>query len=88
MKKLVLVLATVALLSPAMLSADQAAELPAPQAQETTFCATTATLEAAAMSLPTCRSLLGTACSVQYVECSTNWGTDWLVCWQGSWAWA
>lgn len=88
MKKFVLVLAAVAVLSPAMLAADQVAELPVPEAQEATFCATTGTLEAAPMGLPSCRSLLGTACAGQYVECTTRWGTDFLVCWQGTWAWA
>jgi hypothetical protein len=40
-------------------------------------------------TLPSCESMLHKACTTQYLECTRRDGsTDWLVCWQGGYAWA
>lgn len=38
---------------------------------------------------PSCSSMLHKPCTTQYLECTLpNGQTDWLVCWQGGYAWA
>jgi hypothetical protein len=40
-------------------------------------------------TLPSCESMLHQPCTTQYLECTRRLGgTDWLVCWQGGYAWA
>lgn len=40
-------------------------------------------------ALPTCSSMLHKRCTTQYLECTLpNGQSDWLICWQGGYAWA